>query len=352
MKNWLKQLLAWGTESAHKVFLRARLELAGIYAFALIAVLFLVHTSLYATGILHPPASFPIGCLAQTTTASFCWSSIALTHIPPVIHALVLTTIGLVSFVLASITMHPLEETYDAQRRFIADASHELRTPLAVMRAMNELAIMDGDRITTKTAQQTLRSNIVEIDRMSNIIKNLLNLSRNDAVDRNLTFSRINLAEIVRHIADRLADLSQKRGVTVRIPRLHAAYVWGNATALEELIMNILKNAITYTPSEGEVHVTIHPNARGIQLQIEDTGIGIPPRELPYVFNPFYRAKNSGHKRGSGLGLTIAKEIMKQHKGTIAIKSQQQKGTTVTTLFPPPPLPATQLHISQHLHTS
>lgn len=242
---------------------------------------------------------------------------------------------GMFGYIVARITLMPLRNALSAQKQFIGNVAHELRTPLSIIRTNIEVSLLD-ERLTPDF-RTTLKSTVEELDRTSDIINNLLSFSSFIRPDR-IEFSNIDLSAVVKSVVHKLSRLIERRGVIVEIRKSHYAAVWGNGTGVEQIVMNILKNALMYTPRNGRIIVSINPDNRGnIELIVEDSGIGIARKDLFRIFEPFYRAEVSRARvggAGSGLGLTIVSEIVKLHNGRIAIQSAPGKGTIVTVVLP------------------
>lgn len=242
----------------------------------------------------------------------------------------------LLGFIAAQISLKPVRESLLMQKRFISSAAHELRTPLAVLRIENEVAAIGSD--VASVPKETLIHNIEEIDKMTEILNNLLLFNKVDSIERN-TFQDVNLAELVRAAEKRLRKLAESKGVSLLVDSTNPPFIYGNATALEQAIFNIIKNAILYTPVGGEVNVTYSAISDGfVTLTIRDNGVGIPKQELPHIFEPFYRSKqNTKEQKGTGIGLAIVFEIVKLHNGKIQVESKVGEGTAfhiTLTRFP------------------
>ena len=239
-----------------------------------------------------------------------------------------------IGYVIARVTLAPTRNALAAQKQFIGNIAHELRTPLSIIKTNTEVSLLDST--IDVGLQRTMRSNIEELDRISEIINNLLTFSAYVRPDR-MEFANVDLGDVVDTAAGKLAYLSRRKQIDVAVRKNDFRLVWGNGTALEQIVTNLLKNAISYTPDRGRISVTVEPNYRGfIELVIKDTGIGIARRDLFRIFEPFYRTDRSRARRkgGSGLGLAIVNELVKVHHGTIKVLSAPGRGTTVFVLLP------------------
>ena len=250
----------------------------------------------------------------------------------------VIVLAALFGVLLAYITLRPARSSLEYQKLFISNVAHELRTPLSTIKTSTEVMLLDEN--VPADMRETLNSTLGELDRISGIINNLLSLNSFLRPER-MEFSNVDLRPVIDAVIARISPLARERTVEIRAKKNDYAVVWGNATALEQVITNILRNAVIYTPKDrhGIITVSVHPDYRGsVVLSITDNGIGISQEDLFHIFEPFYRAEHSRTRTmttsGSGLGLAIVSEIVRVHKGQIRIQSALGKGTTVTLLLP------------------
>lgn len=247
--------------------------------------------------------------------------------------AILITTIF--SYVIARITLKPVRTALSSQKRFIGDIAHELRTPLSIIKTNIEVALLNKN--INPEVEEMLHSNREELDRTSEIINNLLSFNKL-VHPKKIHFKRVDMGDVIDTAVMALKELGVQKKVKIKIRKKSPRTVWGNSTALEQVALNLLKNAIAYTPPGGEIEVIAEPNNRGwLVFKVSDTGVGISRTDLAHIFEPFYRAERSRNRRvgsGSGLGLTIVNEIVKFHSGRISIKTALNKGTAVTILIP------------------
>ncbi len=241
-----------------------------------------------------------------------------------------------IMYVLASSSLRPINKIIELQRRFIANASHELRTPLSVMKTQSEVALRMKRSLSKEELETVLRSNISQINYMSEVINTLLRISSSTSSSRSVTFSPLVIAIPIEKAISSLLSLALSKKITITTEVPHTICIVGNGVAFEEIMINVLQNAIMYTPEGGKVHIYASQEGKKCRVAISDTGVGISAKDLPHIFNPFFRGHLSPtySKHGSGLGLTLVKELVTLHKGTISLASTEGQGTVVSMFFP------------------
>ncbi len=222
------------------------------------------------------------------------------------------------------------------RREFVANVSHELRTPITSIKSYTE-TLLEGAMEDQETSKRFLTVIDSEADRMTRLVKDLLQLSRLDNQQMNWKMESVSLDAIVKAIVERLQIEAQRKHQKLE------SYVIGDIPAisadkdrLEQVIVNLISNSIKYTSEHGEITVYVGIIYNDIYVKVTDTGIGIPSESLPRVFERFYRVDKARSRDmgGTGLGLSIAKEIVQAHGGTINISSEIGKGTEVTVKLP------------------
>lgn len=233
-----------------------------------------------------------------------------------------------------NVMIERLEGAFNKQRRFVADASHELRTPLAVLQAESTLAL-DKKR-TQPEYRKSLELVSQEVAYMSEIVGKLLSLARSDSGTEPLNFQPVNVMDLLSELFQEVGALAQEKGLQFNLGQTENLTVWGDRLKLRQLLLNILDNAIRYTPSGGSISGSLVRKNGSAVVSIEDTGIGIPAEQLPFVFDRFYRVDKarSSAEGGTGLGLSIAASIAKAHGGGIEVESQVGQGTTFRVVLP------------------
>lgn len=228
-----------------------------------------------------------------------------------------------------------LQASFSQVQKFSADASHELRTPLTIMRGEIEVALRN-----TKLNRETrllLSSVHDELVRLSSIVESLMLLVKSDSGRLTFNFKEVDLGHLVRSIGEDTQVLAETKHITVQCDRVEPVRIQGDPERLQQLFLNLAENAVKYTPHHGTITLTVERNNGNAIIQVSDTGVGIPAKDQPKIFERFYRVDRSGIG-GSGLGLAIAKWIVEAHRGTIEVRSRVRKGSTFIVTFPLSPL--------------
>ena len=224
-----------------------------------------------------------------------------------------------------------------ARREFVANVSHELRTPLTNIKSYAETVIAAGDELPPELHNNFMGVIVSEADRMTRIVQDLLTLSKIDYGKMEMNVSRFSFSKAVRSVYEAVALNAESHGHTLTFScEENMPDVDGDRERIEQVIMNIVSNAIKYTPDGGKIAITAATSGRNVFVRISDNGIGIPEKDLPRLFERFYRVDKARSREsgGTGLGLSIAKEILNQHKGDIRIESVYGEGTDVTITLP------------------
>jgi heavy metal sensor kinase len=228
-----------------------------------------------------------------------------------------------------------LEASFAALRRFTADASHELRTPLAVIRADVERAMA-----TPRDAHEhavVLEEALQEVSRMTGLVESLLTLARADEGRFDLVREPVELEPLIRDVAETAQILGEEAGVTVRLPHVEAARVYGDRERLRQLFLNLVTNAVKYTPRGGHVEISLETRHDEAIVTVRDDGIGIAAADLPFIFDRFWRADPARTRAtggGSGLGLAISQWVAHAHDGRIEVSSRLGRGSTFVVILP------------------
>lgn len=239
----------------------------------------------------------------------------------------ILLVSGISGYFLAGLTLKPIEEMVEEQKRFISDASHELRTPLTAIKIETEVALRDK-KLDLKNAKKQLASNLEEIDKLKKLTDYILTLNKlqNNFLENQ---EEINLKEIALQTIKRFGQKIKLEAEEIKIK--------GNKESIEKLMAIFLDNAIKYTPKNKKIEMKIKEENGKAIIEIKDNGVGIKQSEIPHIFDRFYRADVSRSKNkieGYGLGLAIAKEIIESYKGKIEIESVLGKGSVFRIQIP------------------
>ena len=241
---------------------------------------------------------------------------------------------GLVTTLNAMIAR--LETSFAGLRRFTADASHELKTPLAVLRADVERAMMDTSSQTERMV--ALEEALQEVRRMSDLVESLLTLARADEGRFDLHREPVELQPLVQEVYETALILGEAQGVTVNLPFTADVVVMGDRTRLRQLFLNLVTNAIKYTPAGGKVEIGLGKHPDNVTFAVRDTGIGISAADFPHIFERFWRAdrvrSRMSERGGFGLGLAISQWIAQAHGGTLTASSRLGRGSLFTVTLP------------------
>jgi signal transduction histidine kinase len=340
MKHYLKQFTAWVTASRrnlkNNIFEKARIRLTVFYVVMMVIVMAIFSVALLVT--LEQNIKDSLGDEIENqnardrvfnNTVDNAEKSIMVTD------AIVLLLVAGAGYFLAGRTLRPIKKTLDAQKQFTADASHDLRTPLAILKTESEV-LLQSNSSDVEEYKKNITSNIEEIDRMSRLVADLLLIARTDGDNTNSTdvVTQINLKSFLEKIIIKNINQANIKGVDLKFEASPDVSINVFPDTLERAIQNILQNSINYTKEKGTILLRAIDEKNSVKIEIQDTGIGIAADDLPHVFDRFYKASHSRKDAsGSGLGLPIAKHIVEQHAGNIAIKSTEGVGTTVSIVI-------------------
>jgi signal transduction histidine kinase len=236
-------------------------------------------------------------------------------------------------------TMEEIRRDRDVSREFLADVSHELRTPLAALRTFNELLQEKaGGDVAART--EFLEASAQQIERLDWLAQNLLELSKLDSGLIRLDLRPDDLRATVLSAVEQAQVSAQRRGLslTAELPEMPLV-TRHDPQRLGQVLTNLIGNALKFTPRGGSVRVVLSPHLRGARIQVIDTGVGIDARELPHVFDRFYRGSRANEARGSGsgLGLAIVRSVVEMHGGRIMVESRVGSGSSFTVTLPADP---------------
>ena len=219
---------------------------------------------------------------------------------------------------------------------FVANVSHELRTPLTAVKGYVE-ALRDGGFQDPAQAEQFLGVIQRHSERMDKIVSDLLLLSEMESADRVLQRETVHLPELIRTAVETLRPLAEGKKQNLRMePMEGLPSLRADSQKVHQVLINLLNNAISYTPEGGSITVEVRPVSDGVEVSVVDNGIGIPPKDLPRIFERFYRV-DKGRSRelgGTGLGLSIVRHIVEAHGGQVRVESKPGKGSRFTFFLP------------------
>jgi two-component system OmpR family sensor kinase len=231
-----------------------------------------------------------------------------------------------------------LETSFGGLRRFTADASHELKTPLAVLRADVERAMMTANPTERMVA---LEESLQEVRRMTDLVESLLTLARADEGRFDIHKEPVELQPLVQEVYETALILGEAQGVAVDLPFTADVVVMADRTRLRQLFLNLVTNAIKYTPAGGKVELGVGRHPDNVTFAVRDTGIGIAAADVPHIFERFWRAdrvrSRMSERGGFGLGLSISQWIAQAHGGTLTASSRLGRGSLFTVTLPLPP---------------
>jgi heavy metal sensor kinase len=234
-----------------------------------------------------------------------------------------------------------LDEAFQHNRRFLADASHELRTPLTILHS--ELEALVQRQGAPDQTDDSLRNLLEEVQRLAGIVENLFALSRLDAGLAAAVTTQFDFAKLAATTAEQMCLLAEDKGVSITCQTPSPVILEGDRGRFKQIIVNLLDNAIKYTPPGGSVTLTVREHQHHAICEVTDNGIGIPAAALPRVFERFYRvdpARNREHG-GAGLGLAIVKAICTAHSGRVEVESTEGRGSCFRVTLPLPGQPKT-----------
>jgi len=252
--------------------------------------------------------------------------------------ATILISIGMVfagSWLLSKLAIMPVKLAWQKQLDFTADASHELRTPIAVIRTNLEL-VMDSPKKTVESQMKWLQNIEAENRRMAKLVDDLLTLSRADTNQQVLEMTDFMLDETISKALIPFTPVAKQKNIALEARLNSQTTFYGDRRRMEQLVVILVDNALKYMDGSGKVYISLMQYEKGVKLEVSDTGSGMEPEHLAKIFDRFYRVVNNRKQNqdGSGLGLSIAKWIVQEHRGTIRVESKPGVGTTFKIILP------------------
>jgi len=225
-----------------------------------------------------------------------------------------------------------LDQAFTAQRQLFADLSHELKTPLTILKG--EFEVILKKMRSHQEYQSVLNSALEEINKIIKLAEGLLLLAKFDSKEVALDKKVLDLNALLQRVLNNIKGVAELKGIKTSLTADANVSVEGDANQLKTLFLNILDNAVKYTPQEGRIEVGLKKDKAIARIEIKDTGPGIPKEEIGHIFDRFYRVDKSRNSIGFGLGLSIAKSITEAHNGAIEVRSQPSQGTTFVVSLP------------------
>lgn len=246
-----------------------------------------------------------------------------------------MTAIVLASYYLARRALVPIRAAWEKQQQFVADASHELRTPLAVIKSNAELLLRRPEH-TIELETIRITNVIRETIRMSKLVSTMFTLARADADQIEIEAMPVILNDVITTVAEQFEPLTQMQGISLQVQCSEVITLVADRERLQQLFVILLDNAIKYTAQLGSIQVFCRKQNNMALIEVQDTGCGIRPEDLPHIFDRFFRGDKARPrmKGGAGLGLAIAQWIVEKHDGKIWVESEVGTGTQVYVSFP------------------
>lgn len=252
-----------------------------------------------------------------------------------IVNGIIFVGAGALGSFLAGKTLRPIQEMVEEQNRFISDASHELRTPLTALKSSLEVNLRDK-KLSIEAAKKIMEESIDDVNSLERLSDSLLQLSQYEKSFAYFQMEKVSLKQIIKEAVQKISPLAKNKNIKLLNKTLDIN-LKGNKFALIDLFIILLDNALKYSGDRSTISVNTNKIDHSALISIKDQGIGIDKKDLPHIFDRFYRSDKARSKKetnGYGLGLSIAKKIVEQHKGSIKIESKLKKGTTVIVRLP------------------
>lgn len=236
-------------------------------------------------------------------------------------------------YLLSGITLRPIERAMEEQKRFVGDAAHELKTPITALKTSLEVNLMD-EKMPAET-KKILKENLEDIVSLEGLSQSLLKLARVDG--QGIKLEQVKVKEVVEQAVKHVKPLADKKKMEIKVSKTdEGLVVKGDRGSLVDLVVILLDNAVKYSGKGKTVWLKVGSENGKVKIEVKDRGVGIALEDLPHIFDRFYRtdvSRSKKEKDGYGLGLAVAKEIVKQHKGSIRVKSKVKRGTRFTVVL-------------------
>jgi len=252
-----------------------------------------------------------------------------------IINFAILGLAGSAGYFLAGRTLRPIKDMVDEQNRFIGDASHELKTPLTSLKSAFEVHLRNKKR-TLKEADELVTESIVEVNKLQSLSESLLTLVQFRQANGTAQIESVDLRLILTQAVRKVAPMAKQKRITIK-DETYSVSVQGNKEQLAELFVILLDNAVKYSKSKTTILLTTITTEHKVIVSVSDEGIGIAPKDIPHIFDRFYRSDAARSRNGSGgygLGLAIAQHIALLHDGVVTVTSKTGRGSTFSVTLP------------------
>lgn len=228
-----------------------------------------------------------------------------------------------------------LESLDQSRNQFVSNASHELKTPMTTLKIMLQSLIAQPD-MPAELRTEFMQDMDHEIDRLTGIVNDLLTLTRMDSHAMTLKLGSLDLCELAQSTLRRLEPMAEQRGQRLTADLSESLLLTADGAKLEQVMYNLVENAVKYTPEGGHIHVAVFRTGKQAVFAVTDDGPGIPAEDQPHIFDRFYRVDKARSREtgGTGLGLSIVKQIVALHHGTVTVESQEGTGSTFRVELP------------------
>ncbi len=328
MEKLSKQFEGWVTKWKTDSFLIARIKLTFFYFLTAFVILFSASLVLYRVFLFNITNSinehvfdYNLARILIDKTQDILQTRLVITVL------VILLLVIFVGFFLTKKTLNPIREYMKRQKRFIADASHELRTPISIAISGLEVALSNKN-FNIDIAKKTLSNTLEEMQDLSRLTNNLLDVTKY-TINSSSVYESLRIDEVISQAVEKMKVLAKQKDIEIKNEIKEPATILGNKTELTRVIFNILNNSINHTSQKGSISVSGCINKKEYIFSVTDNGSGISKENLDKIFDPFFQGDASRNNGGAGLGLTIAKKIIENHKGKISLKSELNKGTNV-----------------------
>lgn len=250
------------------------------------------------------------------------------------VNGVILVIAGGLGYILAGKTLKPIADMVTEQQRFVSDASHELKTPLTSLKSAFEVYLRDKNR-TKKDADTIVTESISEVNKLQSLTESLLALTHTSSVPKS-NWQTVAVKMLVSDAAKSVTSIASQKSIQIATES-EDLFVSGQFENLSRVLIILLENAIKYSNQKTIISIQAHKKDTMASIAISDEGIGIDKHDIAHIFDRFYRADVARSKTGAngfGLGLSIAKRIIENHRGTITVQSEKDKGSTFTVLLP------------------